>query len=87
MDSLQGTSRPLDNIQLVIRRGGPEIEELSRPLSAFGGAAIADTDPRNYVHDPLRSLLNIAVGQIHQAHLIKKFARLIKSSGIVTPRA
>jgi hypothetical protein len=31
--------------------------------SAFRGAAIADTDPRNYVHDPLRSLLNIAVGQ------------------------
>src|SRR5512144_365443 len=31
--------------------------------SAFRGGAIADTDPRNYVHDPLRSLLNIAVGQ------------------------
>src|SRR5512147_1208697 len=31
--------------------------------SAFQRAAIADTDPRNYVHDPLRSLLNIAVGQ------------------------
>src|SRR5512132_3352448 len=31
--------------------------------SAFRGGALADTDPRNYVHDPLRSLLNIAVGQ------------------------
>src|SRR5512132_1737137 len=34
VDSLQGTSRPFDNIQLMLRRGRPEIEELGRPFLA-----------------------------------------------------